>query len=171
MALSPTENVWTFALGVTMAPKHLINAGFWYPQNAWVSLPLELFKLECDAGCLECIEGGATSCTRCEKGKYLAMDGNLHSISYGECKDKTLTGGSFTIYVTPATSNDYDAQLLTGSSTEPYQDIRDAITRAYELCADYIDVCEVTILLQTGTHYIFRNYRESYRPSREDKHS
>ncbi len=91
-----------------MAHKSLINVDFLHPQSAWV-INSNIIDVVCDGGCLECIDGGATKCTRCEKGKYLAMEGDLYSISFGECKDKTLTGGSFTIYVTTATTNDYDA--------------------------------------------------------------
>ncbi len=67
------------------------------------------YIIECDSTCLECVGGSASECTRCEAGKYLSMDGGSTEISYGSCEDKTLTGGSFILYVSPATTNDYDA--------------------------------------------------------------
>ncbi len=72
-----------------MAPRPLIKEDFWHPQNASVIFFDSLTDVECDEGCLECIDGGSTKCTRCEKGKYLAMEGNLNTVSFGECKDKT----------------------------------------------------------------------------------
>ena len=57
-------------------------------------------------------------------------------------------------------------QTLDGSSSLPYDDLEDAITRAYELCADVLTLCEVTIILQAGDHYLLRTNRNFYRPSK-----
>ena len=107
----------------------------------------------------------------CYSGYYLSMDGGNYDYSFGTCVAKTSTNGVFSLYVSPSTSVNYNAQLLDGSLTNPFLDIRDALTRAYEVCAPYSNVCSVTIYLTAGTHYVFRNYRQFYRPTEVDYYS
>ena len=92
------------------------------------------------------------------------MYNNLKTSS-GQCLDKTLTSLSFELYVSP-TPTLTDFQLLTGSLALPFQDLDDAITKAYEDCANVIQTCSVTILLMKGDHYLLRSKtRDTYRPS------
>ena len=69
------------------------------------------------------------------------MDGGNSDYSFGTCTSKTNTNGVFDLYVSPSTTTNYNAQTLTGSISSPFLDIRDAITRAYEVCASYTNVC------------------------------
>ena len=59
-----------------------------------------------------------------------------------------------------------DVQTITGTRTNPFFDLEDAITKAYELAAPYVSA-NITILLigsrtYRNTHYLLRDYRDYY---------
>ena len=57
-----------------------------------------------------------------------------------------------------------------GTINDPYDDLMDAIERAYELAAPY-SLVSITIHLETGTHYLVRTNRDYYVPTNIDRNS
>ncbi|CDW91780.1 UNKNOWN [Stylonychia lemnae] len=125
---------------------------------------------DCTSSCQECIDGTLDGCTQCKIGFYL--DKTERSVSYGFCREKSeKTGiGIFSIFVDAPTSNLFDAESQDGSYSNPFYDIRDALTRSYEMCAIYYQ-CEVQIKLMKGTHYLFRQHQRRYMPLKYDDRS
>ena len=60
---------------------------------------------------------------------------------------------------------------MKGTNSDPYDNLFDAIERAYELAADS-SLASITILLLEGTHFLNRQVRAfSYRATKIDKNS
>jgi hypothetical protein len=58
----------------------------------------------------------------------------------------------------------------TGSITDPYDNLMDAIERAYEIAAPYYSAT-ITIHLFVGAHFLIRGERDFYTPIYIDKNS
>jgi hypothetical protein len=57
-----------------------------------------------------------------------------------------------------------------GTSSQPYDNLMDAIERAFELAAPYTSA-SITIYMYSGTHYLVRGDRNYYMPKNIDKNS
>ena len=70
----------------------------------------------------------------------------------------------YSFYVKPAScASCFDDTTQDGSLGKEFFDIRDAITRANELCAPSSLICQITIYLYSGPHSIFNAYTKAYR--------
>jgi hypothetical protein len=56
-------------------------------------------------------------------------------------------------------------QSVTGGIDDPFDDLEDAITKAYEACSGMLTSCSITIYLFNETHYLLRDNRDYYMPS------
>ncbi|CDW89700.1 UNKNOWN [Stylonychia lemnae] len=124
----------------------------------------------CDSSCLECSNIGYQNCKSCFKGQYLNLpDRNLQ---VGVCTAKSSQSLTAEIYVGPAgLLNNRDSSSITGSSTNYFNSIQDAIKKAYELGAEYSSA-EITIKLIDGSHTMVRYYPEDkYMPTKLDQYS
>jgi len=64
--------------------------------------------------------------------------------------------------------NPNPVQSITGTSTNSFNFIEDAITKAYEIGASKKSA-SVTILLKAGTHYMSKGRSTFYKPTATDK--
>eukprot|EP00347_Sterkiella_histriomuscorum_P008156 403346168 len=132
---------------------------------------------DCDASCEMCVGSGSEKCSSCPSGSYLSLASN--QISYGTCivKDPSLREKTVELFVSykDELSIIYDSQgaitsldQLDGSYQKPMIDIYDAFQKGYELCAEVVQTCKVTIYLLRGDHYMLNTERAYYRPLKQD---
>lgn len=94
-------------------------------------------------------------------------------MNYGTCTAK-LSSGSPSQTIIYATTNQISPNSnvvnMDGTSSKPYDNLMDAIERAYELAAPYKSA-SITILMNKGSHYLIRSAKTFYIPSKIDKQS
>lgn len=105
-----------------------------------------------------------THCSSCKAGNYLAHTAS----SYGTCTAKSGSDHTLTLYV-QATTNSANIQSVTGASNNAFDNLYDAITKAYEIGAQYTSAT-VTIKLYGGTHSMLRTNYGFYVPTKSDKY-
>lgn len=135
-----------------------------------------MIHIECHNNCKQCIGSGYDECTSCKTGFYLQLFDRDEN--YGTCVSKAGSSAGNKIYVTNSFGltlnhwwNSSLVNTLDGSYNHPYDQLTDAIERAYEIAAPFTE-CEVEILIKPGTHYLIRSdliYK--YRPLKLDKGS
>ena len=75
--------------------------------------------IDCDSACDECVKEGPGSCTSCKSGYYLSLTDSTKS--YGSCVPMNSSSPSvFTLYVTPALTDTYDASKIDYGENEAY---------------------------------------------------
>ncbi|CDW90613.1 UNKNOWN [Stylonychia lemnae] len=123
-----------------------------------------------DENCLEC--PGSIDCMTCSQ-KYTPISKSL--VEYEDqktiqCQDKENTTANFEIYITNKDTAK-SVQAISGTISDAFGDLEDALEKAYELSSSYI-YSKVTIYLlnQNGTtHYLLNNLRDYYLPRNVDK--
>ncbi|TNV88206.1 hypothetical protein FGO68_gene9945 [Halteria grandinella] len=148
-------------------------AGY-FGQNTYGPRGIKLSSdcVKCSDYCEECAGTGLNMCTRCPKGQYLEFVSS--SVSYGICRMKNVQTASYQLWITPtldlisANQSDY----ISGLNERVFYDIEDTMKKAYELCANVTQRCNVTIYLLNGEHYWYRkNYRTFYLPVKNERDS
>ncbi len=93
-------------------------------------------------------------------------------MSFGYCRSKLVKQASYQLWVAPTPDIYVASPFDTGLGTRLFYDIREAMRRAYENCANVSDLCNVTINLLNGDHYLFRQQRkDSYVPNAIERES
>jgi hypothetical protein len=119
----------------------------------------------CSASCYECVR--SSYCLSCKTGKYLSKSSS--SVTYGSCVSKSGSA-TFSIYVTSYVSpNSNTVQSITGSFTNPFNTIMDAVEKAYELGAPYFSATVYIYLIDSGdAHAMLRTNVDYYMSSSSD---
>ncbi|CDW74791.1 UNKNOWN [Stylonychia lemnae] len=124
----------------------------------------------CDTSCYECGGPSDSDCKSCKSGFYLDLPNR--NVQMGSCIAKTSASIVQDVYVASITSlNTASSDTITGTSSNPFNSIQDAIKYAYELGAPTTDA-QINILLMDGLHAMIR-YKPTdfYMPQKLDKYS
>ncbi|CDW71358.1 UNKNOWN [Stylonychia lemnae] len=108
----------------------------------------------CHDNCKECVGELETECIRCPYETYLSKSDI--KVSFGECITKPYSTFQVNIYVAAPSSKDFQSQDSDGSILNPFYDIRDALIKMYEDCADVQEKC-YSYCLTTGDKVIIKN--------------
>ena len=87
---------------------------------------------------------------------------------YGTCVSKSGTKVDTIFVQTAANSN--SIQSITGTTSNRFDYLTDAIERAFEIGAPYTQAT-ITIKLAAGNHFLYRGARDFYVPLSVDRNS
>ena len=129
------------------------------------------YCLPCATGCYECANGTSSTCKSCNKNYYLDLAGNYNT-TIGTCLVKSVTPYLYTIYVASFSvyQNKKTQASTSGTLTNPFNYLTDAIAKAQEVCAPYAK-CTVTIRLIGTSHGMINNLIDFYMPTKIDQYS
>eukprot|EP00347_Sterkiella_histriomuscorum_P024148 403332142 len=121
------------------------------------------YCIACPSTCYEC--NSATECTSCKKQYYLDTGTTYRKMS-GTCLKKFTTVVSTTYYVNSVNgTSSKTPNLITGSSSNSFNTIIDAIRKAQEFGAQF-ENCQVKIILKSGTHAMLSLPQQNYYQAR-----
>ena len=127
----------------------------------------------CPTGCYECSSGSASACISCKAGYYLNVGSSVKTT--GTCTAKSASAYTYTLYVNDVSSQTTtDPTSITGTYTDAFNSIQDAISKAYELGAPYTSATITIILKQSGssTHAMLRAQgTKYYMPTKYDQNA
>lgn len=82
------------------------------------------------------------------------------NLSFGYCRTKLVKQAQYQIWVGPTPDVFVASPFDTGLGSRLFYDIREALRKAHENCANVSNICNVTINLLNGEHYLFRQQRK-----------
>ncbi|CDW71165.1 UNKNOWN [Stylonychia lemnae] len=108
---------------------------------------------QCSTNCLSCLSSESTQCTKCTGGYYLGIVNVIQQS--GECLVKQESTESITLYLTSTRDTSEELVITTSSTKTTFDNLPEAINRAYEIAAPYKGMT-ITIQLADASYGIFR---------------